>query len=79
MKKQNPTKIIVSFIVLIAIVISLSIISNKIWGGKPETVPTRQQLTFKENMTVSQFGQINKIPSPVLKKVFQLQNKQDLK
>ena len=79
MKKQNPTKIIVSFIALIVIVISLSIISNKIWGGKPETFFTKQQLTFKENMTVIQFGQVNTIPNQVLKEVFQLQDKQDLK
>jgi NAD-dependent dihydropyrimidine dehydrogenase PreA subunit len=63
--------------VLMALVVILSSISVKMWGGKPETLPKEKVLIVADNMTVAEFGRTNLIADPVLKKVFSLERKED--
>ncbi len=78
MEKPGKGKIAIQFILLIAAVVIFSFISTKIWGGRPETLPEAQEIIFKADMTIAEFGRQNRLPNPVLKKVFGLKTKEDL-
>jgi polyferredoxin len=78
MSKYSPVRTITLLTALLAVTITLSIISVTIWGGKPETIPEPKQLTISENMTLQEFGEINDLSNPALKKIFSLQQKSDL-
>jgi len=78
MKNLSPLKLFILFCVLIGSVVLLSNVTNKLWGGKPETIPAAKELVIVEDMTVEQFGQQNNIPNPVMKEILGLQNKSDL-
>lgn len=78
MTKSSPLTTISMFIALIAAVVILSTISEKIWGGKPETLPEPAQLSISEEMTLKDFGQANGLTNPALKEIFSLQQKSDL-
>ncbi|MEJ2102271.1 MAG: 4Fe-4S binding protein [Desulfobacterales bacterium] len=78
MLNPQPFKTVVLFLSLIALVIILSMISNRLWGGKPETLPEPGKWTISEDMTLKDFGQANGLPNPALKKIFGLQTKSDL-
>ncbi|MBU4262737.1 MAG: 4Fe-4S binding protein [Proteobacteria bacterium] len=78
MSKHSPIKTAASFIFLIVLVVGLSTVSNRIWGGKPEAAPESKELVIEPGMTVARFGQVNELPNPVLKEIFGLQDKADL-
>lgn len=78
MATSSPAKTISMFVVLIIAVVILSMISSRIWGGKPETLPEPKELTITEGMTLNDFGQANDLPNPALKEIFSLQQKSDL-
>ncbi|MBN2538652.1 MAG: 4Fe-4S binding protein [Deltaproteobacteria bacterium] len=78
MIKQSPSSTIVLFILLIVIVIGLSLLSDRIWGGKAEKLPKPDTLIIEKGMTITQFGQANAFPNQVLKTIFDLQTKSDL-
>ncbi|MCF7974813.1 MAG: 4Fe-4S binding protein [Phycisphaerae bacterium] len=63
---------------LLVSVILLSMVSTKVWGGKPEKIEADQTMTFQPDMTVETFGQVNHLANPTLKKIFGLESKQDL-
>jgi polyferredoxin len=77
MAKYSPTRTIVLFLLLIALVVGLSLISNRLWGGKPEELPEPKELIIREQMTVGEFGQANDFPNSVLREIFGLQDKSD--
>ena len=60
------------------IVIPLSIVSTRMWGGKPEQPIEINELSISSEMTVREFGKANSVPNPVLKKIFDLQSPADL-
>ncbi len=78
MGNHSPLRAALFFILLIGLVVGLSLISDRIWGGKPETLPQPKNLSLGMEMTVSRFGKANEIPNPVLKEIFDLQAKSDL-
>ena len=78
MTKYSPLKSAVLFVLLIAAVISLSMVSNRIWGGKHEQVQEVKKPIIEQEMTVAQFGRVNDLPNPVLKELFELKSKADL-
>ena len=78
MMKASPLKTVVSLVCLIAVVVILSMISVRIWGGKPETLPELGQLKINGEMTVGEFGRANGLPNPTLKGIFGLQTRSDL-
>ncbi len=63
---------------LIALVVSLSFIFSRLWGGRPEILPEPKKLVFKEDMTVAEFGRANDLPNPALKEIFGLTSKENL-
>ena len=76
--KPSILKRIVLFLCIIVIVVVLSIISGRLWGGKPEELPTPKEWKITSEMTLSEFGQANGLPNPVMKNIFQLQTRSDL-
>nr|MBC8489792.1 4Fe-4S ferredoxin [Bacteroidota bacterium] len=66
MEKANKIKVIIFFVVIVVSIITFSIISSNIWGGKPEKIQSNQELILNINMTVAEFGQKNQIPDQVL-------------
>lgn len=78
MSKFSPANTISLFVALIAALIVLSIISVRLWGGKPETIPEPKKLTINKEMTLQDFAQINGLPNRALKEIFGLQQKSDL-
>ena len=66
------------FLLLIALVLGLSLVSNRLWGGRPETLPEVKTLVIHDQMTVGEFGRANDLPNPVLKGIFGLQSRSDL-
>ena len=71
MARYSPLKTAVLFVLPIAAVISLSLLSNRIWGGQQEQAGEIKKPIIEQEMTVAQFGRVNDLPNPVLK-VFQL-------
>jgi len=78
MSKSSPAKTVILFLTLIALVIIFSMISSRLWGGKPETLPEPSILKIEKDMTVKDFGRANDLPNPSLKVIFGLQKKSDL-
>jgi Pyruvate/2-oxoacid:ferredoxin oxidoreductase delta subunit len=78
MAKYSPLKTALSFIVILILVVTLSILSNRIWGGKPEQVQDVKEPIIEQGMTISQFGQANELPNSALKELFILTAKSDL-
>lgn len=78
MTRQKEFKVLIQFVLLISIVLAASYFSSTLWGGKPKEIKPSHTLLLKDSMTISEFGKENGIPMPVLKKVFQLNTKQDL-
>ncbi|MBW1772984.1 MAG: 4Fe-4S binding protein [Deltaproteobacteria bacterium] len=78
MSKSSPAKTVVLFLSLIALVVILSMISGRLWGGKPETLPEHSELTIEKGMTLKDFGSANGLPNSALKVIFGLQSKSDL-
>ena len=78
MKEASPLKVMISFLSLVALVVVLSIMSGRLWGGKPEILPDPDEWVIKEEMTIGDFGQANGLPNPSLKEMFKLQSKSDL-
>ena len=73
MMKSSPFKTIALFLSLIILVVFLSMISGRLWGGKPETYQNQREWAIDEEMTLEDFGQANGLPNPVLKEIFELQ------
>ena len=78
MANDSPIKAALAFILLIAIVIGLSLLSDRIWSSKSETLPPPKKLVLEPDMTVDRFGKANGLPNAVLKEAFDLQAKSDL-
>jgi len=76
-KLTSPLKTTLLLISLIFIIIGGSILSNKIWAGKPKPLPDTNELIIEEGMTIGQFGQVNNLPNPLLRERFQLQGPAD--
>jgi hypothetical protein len=76
--KHSPLKTAIFFIFIIVLVVGLSIISNRIWGDRPEQLPEVKELIIEKEMTIIQFGQANELPNTVLKEIFDLKVKSDL-
>lgn len=78
MIKSPPLKTTLFFVLIIVLVVGLSIISNRIWGDKPEQIPALKKLIVEKEMTIIQFGQANELPNSILLEIFELKVKSDL-
>ena len=72
------TRVIVLLGLLLISVIGTSHLSTRLWGGRAEKLPADFELVLRPEMSLKEFGEQNHLADPVLKKVFQLQQKQDL-
>jgi len=70
-------KVFIQFVLLVAMVIGLSFVSSRLWGGKPEGQIDSRTMVVEEGMTVAQFGQRNELPPLLLRQVFRLQDPAD--
>ncbi|HOW54042.1 MAG TPA: 4Fe-4S binding protein [Syntrophorhabdaceae bacterium] len=66
------------FAIIIALVVVLSAISSRIWGGKPEQLPIPKKFILEREMTVGGFGQANGLSGQALKEIFGLKTRSDL-
>jgi NAD-dependent dihydropyrimidine dehydrogenase PreA subunit len=64
-------------VILVAAVVTLSVVSSRLWDGKPEGLSDTKTLVIQEDMTVAQYGQRNELPPMLLKKIFGLQSPPD--
>jgi NAD-dependent dihydropyrimidine dehydrogenase PreA subunit len=62
-----------AIVILIALIIPLSLLSVRLWGGKPEKVEVPAHLTLHPDMTVEQVAETNELPTELLKRAFDLQ------
>ncbi|MBN1973194.1 MAG: 4Fe-4S binding protein [Sedimentisphaerales bacterium] len=77
LNKSSFFKTIILFVLLIVFVIGTSLVSNRIWSGKPKEIQEPNELIIEDGMTIGRFGEVNKLPNPVLKEIFQLQSPAD--
>lgn len=77
-QKYKQAQTMVRFFLLIALVVGASLGISSLWKGKPETLPAPGRLVISEEMTVARFGQANKLPDSLLKKIFELSSDADL-
>lgn len=78
MRNESSFRTVFLLVVLVGLVIGLSLISNRIWGGKPEELPEQKDLVIEPEMTVGAFGRANDLSNPVLKTIFDLKTRSDL-
>ena len=78
MQKSSKSKTVILFFALTAIVVLLSLVSVKIWGGKPESLPETSDIKISQDMNIKEFGQANSLSKPVLKEIFSIQSPSDL-
>ncbi len=78
MLQKSKTTIVLTSVVLMVFVIVFSLISVRLWGGKPEELPQDRELTLQDTMTIQEFGKSNRLPNEVLQKVCALASKEDL-
>lgn len=64
--------VILQSIALIAVVLSLSYVSNRLWGGKPEKVELPPSFTLRPEMPLSEVAATNGLSKQVLQKAFSL-------
>jgi len=78
MDKHPRLRTAICFILIIVFIVGLSILSTRIWGGKPEQPQKLNELIIDKEMTIIQFGQANALPNKFLKEIFELKVKPDL-
>jgi len=71
----NPQRFrsLFAIITLIALIVPLSLISVRLWGGKPEKVEVPAQISITQEMTMAQLAKANSLPAELLKRAFELQ------
>jgi Tyrosine phosphatase family len=78
MRVRRLHKLIIFFLFFIILFIFLPFTFIKIWGEKLLVKDLyRQGLVFSEGMTISEFGNVNQLKSPLLKSVFGLTSDED--
>ena len=71
-------RVIISFAIIIIVVISASVVSNRLWSGEKEQQPESITVTINNDMTVAQFGQKYNLSRPTLREIFNLTSPADL-
>jgi len=67
------------FIMIVLVVVSTSILSNRLWSGEQEQLPERIAINIDNNITVVEFGKKYDLDRKSLKKIFALKSPDDLK
>ncbi len=77
LKGASSYKTAIFFILLIVLVVYGSLLSGRLWAGKPKEIQEPNELIIEDGMTIGQFGQVNNLPNPLLRERFQLQSPAD--
>ncbi len=76
---MTKTPVLLKVMATVAFVIIASSVSVKLWSEKAESKKSSHAIYYKKDMTVAEFGKKNNLPNPMLKKIFHLNTKNDLK
>lgn len=71
-------KLLFTFIILHAFIISGSILSVSLWSNKAEKIEINENIIISGEMTLNEFKETNKLPDAVIKNAFQLKDKSEL-
>jgi len=71
------SKMVMQFATAIVLVLGLSWLSSRLWGGKPETLAQDRTWAYRPEMTIEQFGGENGLSRESLKAIFALKSPQD--
>lgn len=71
-------KIFFTFIILLAFIISGSILSVSLWSDKAEKIEINENIIISGEMTLNELKESNNLPDAVIKNVFQLKDKNEL-
>jgi hypothetical protein len=52
------------------VVVSLSSVSNRLWGDRAEKLPAPRQWVIREDRSVAEFGQVNAPANPTVEHMF---------
>ncbi len=72
-------RIAASFLLILLIVISASLVSNHLWDSQGEQQPDNITVTISDDMTVAEFGRKYNLDNPALKKIFELTSPSELR
>jgi len=75
---MKATRMILWFILTIALVVAGSYFATRAWGDKPETVEIPENLTVRPDMTLAEFKEQNELPGPMIKRIFGVEKREDL-
>ncbi|MBT3349977.1 MAG: 4Fe-4S binding protein [Nitrospinaceae bacterium] len=64
--------VIFQAISLVAVVLFISVVSNRMWGGKPEKIELPAELTLRMEMPLSEVAAVNGLSRKVVQKAFSL-------
>lgn len=78
MPKKPSVHTVLTLISLIALVVGMSFVSNRLWGAKAEQPSGSKELILREDMTLLQFGEANGLTNQDLAEIFGLKAKSDL-
>jgi len=71
-------KLLSTFIILLAFIISGSILSVSLWSDKSEKIEINENIIISGEMTLNELKETNNLPDAVIKNVFQLKDKSEL-
>ena len=78
MRKNSLAAGLFAGLLVVGAVIGLSLLSMKLWGGKPEALSPDRDIVLRDAMTVEEFGAANLLDQEALKGIFKLEGKADL-
>lgn len=67
------------FLLVLVVVASISAVSARLWGGKPEQVYEGIDVVINDDMTIAEFGKEYGLGEKSLKKIFDLGSYEELK
>ncbi len=67
------------FIIIVLVVVSTSVLSNRLWSSEQEQLPERITVNIDNNVTVTEFGKKYHLDRKSLKKIFAITSPDDLK
>lgn len=70
---------VIFFLIVVLFVILGSLVSSRLWSGKPEQLSNDFEVVIDENMTIAEFGKANELDRKSLKNIFGLNSPDDLK
>jgi len=68
---------LLQFCLLIFCIVFISEITHNTWGNREENKVDNQKIIINNSMTIAEYGNTNRVPCPVLIKIFNLKNLSD--